>query len=112
MPHVSRLALTLALGLSAGSFAFANDAHHGNGAPQVAQASTALTDGEVKKIDKDTGKITIKHGPLTKLEMPAMTMVFRVANPKMLDQVKAGDKIKFEAVKVNGALTVVTLEPA
>lgn len=112
MKHVSKIAMTLALGLSAASFAFANDAHHVTGAPQVAQAAGAMTDGEVKKVDKGTGKITIKHGPLAKLDMPAMTMVFRVADPKMLDQVKPGDKIKFEADKVNGALTVVTLEPA
>lgn len=112
MKHVSKLVLSLALGLSAASLAYANDAHHGHGAPQGAQTAGALIDGEVKKVDKGAGKITIKHGPLVKLEMPAMTMVFRVADPKMLDQVKAGDKVKFEADKVNGALTVVTLEPA
>ena len=110
MKHISKIALTMVLGLAASSFAFANDAHHG--APQVAQAAAAMTNGEVKKVDKGGGKITIKHGPLAKLDMPAMTMVFRVADPKMLDQVKPGDKIKFEADKVNGALTVMTLEPA
>jgi Cu(I)/Ag(I) efflux system periplasmic protein CusF len=110
MTQVPKLALTLALGLSAASFTFANDAHHAAATPQVAQAA-AMTDGEVKKVDKSTGKITIKHGPLTKLEMPAMTMVFRVADPTMLDQVKPGDKIKFDADKVKGALTVVAIQP-
>lgn len=112
MKHISKIALTLAFGLSAAAFAVANDAHHGQGTPQAAQAAASMADGEVKKVDKGTGKITIKHGPLAKLDMPAMTMVFRVADPKMLEQVKPGDKIKFEADKVNGALTVVTLEPA
>ena len=113
MKHVSKLALTMALGLSAAPLVFADDTHHNHGVPQVAQAATAaMTEGEVKKIDKSAGKITIKHGPLAKLDMPAMTMVFRVADPKMLDQVKPNDKIKFEADKVNGALTIVTLAPA
>lgn len=112
MKHLSTFAAVMALGLSATSFGYANDAHHDHGAAQVAQASAAFTDGEVKKVDKDSGKITIKHGPLARLDMPAMTMVFRVADPKMLDQVKAGDKIRFDADKVNGALTIVALQSA
>ena len=70
-----------------------------------------MTDGEVKKVDKDAGKLTIKHGPLTNLDMPGMTMVFRVKDPAMLDQVKEGDKIRFVADRVNGAITVVELKP-
>ena len=77
-----------------------------------AVSATALADGEVRKIDKDAGKVTIKHGPLTNLGMPAMTMVFRVADPAMLDQMKDGDKINFLADKVNGAFIVIRLEPA
>jgi Cu/Ag efflux protein CusF len=69
-----------------------------------------MTDGEVKKVDKDAGKLTIKHGPLTNLDMPGMTMVFRVKDPAMLDQVKEGDKIRFVADRVNGAITVVELK--
>lgn len=86
---------------------------HGHGAASAKAAdaaSTAMTVGEVRKVDKDAGKITIKHEPLAKLDMPAMTMVFRVKDPAMLDQVKSGDKIKFEADKVGGAFTVVKLE--
>lgn len=91
-------------------------------APFTAQAQTqpsgqaaearAMATGEVKKIDTEQGKVTIKHGPLTNLDMPAMTMVFRVADPSMLTSVKAGDNIKFIADKVNGAITVVQLEKA
>jgi Cu/Ag efflux protein CusF len=75
-------------------------------------SDAALTDGEVKKIDKDAGKITIKHGPIKNLDMPAMTMVFRARDVAMLDQVKPGDKIKFEVDKVKGAYTVLRIEPA
>lgn len=76
------------------------------------QSSSAMADGEVRKVDKDAKKITIKHGPLQKLDMPAMTMVFQVKDPAMLDQVKAGDRIKFDAEKVGGAFTVTKIEPA
>jgi Cu(I)/Ag(I) efflux system periplasmic protein CusF len=112
MNRFAKITLAMTLGMSSAPFAFAADAHHGHGASQVAQASVAMTEGEVRKVDKSAGKITIKHGPLIKLEMPAMTMVFRVADSKMLDQVKPGDKIKFVADKVNGTLTVVALESA
>lgn len=74
--------------------------------------ASAATDGEIKKIDKEAGKITIKHGPITNLKMPGMTMVFRVAEPAMLDQVKEGEKIKFHVEKMNGALTVTKIEEA
>ena len=77
------------------------------------QAGTAeMIDGEVRKVDKDAKKITIKHGPLTNLDMPAMTMVFQVKDPAMLDKVKAGDKVKFQAEKLGGAFTITGIEPA
>ena len=100
---------TLALGMSLtfGMPAWADAQHDHGGA--VSQATT-LSEGEVKKVDKDQGKLTIKHGPLANLDMPAMTMVFRAKNPAMLDQVKPGDRIRFLVEKVNGALTVTRLE--
>ncbi|HAN55387.1 MAG TPA: RND transporter [Betaproteobacteria bacterium] len=75
-----------------------------------AESSLPLIDGEVKKVDKDAGKLTIKHGPITNLGMPAMTMVFRVKDAAMLDQVKSGDAIRFSADTVRGTLTVMRLE--
>ena len=78
-------------------------------APALAQD---LSDGEVRKVDKEAKKITIKHGPLANLDMPPMTMVFQVKDPAMLDQVKAGDKVKFQAEKTGGAYTVTKIEPA
>ena len=80
--------------------------------PSGADAQTApTTDGEVRKIDKEQGKVTLKHGPIANLEMPGMTMVFKVSDPKMLDSVKEGDKVRFSAEKVNGAITVTAIEP-
>ena len=77
----------------------------------AANAGAPSTEGEVRKVDKAAGKITLKHGPITNLDMPGMTMVFRVSDPALLDQVKAGDKVRFTAEKVDGALTVVRMEP-
>ena len=70
------------------------------------------TDAEVRKVDKEAGKITLKHGPIDNLGMPAMTMVFKAKDPKMLDEVKAGDKVRFTADKVGEGCTVTGIEPA
>ena len=74
-------------------------------------AQTPLSDGEVRKVDKEQGKVTMRHGPIQNLEMPGMTMVFKVADPKMLDKVKEGDKVRFSADRVGGAITVTHIEP-
>lgn len=96
--------------------AIAVAAHHeGSSAHAPAasgKSSLPLTEGEVKKIDKEAGKVTLKHGPITNLGMPAMTMVFRVKDPAMLEGVKKGDKIRFATDSINGAMTVVRMEPA
>ena len=103
---------------TAAAFLFASgvaQADPSRDASQVAQtnaASAPLADGEVRKIDKEAGKITIKHGPLANLHMPGMTMVFRVKDPAMLDRVKEGDKIKFVADRMDGSLTVIQMEPS
>lgn len=76
----------------------------------AAAATTAMTDGEVRKVDKEAGKLTLRHGPLVDLDMPAMTMVFRVSDPNVLNLVKEGDKVRFVAEKVGGQLTVTKLE--
>lgn len=76
-----------------------------------ATANETMSEGEVRKIDKDAGKLTLKHGELKNLQMPAMTMVFRVKDPAMLDAVKVGDKVSFVAEKVGGQFTVVKIEP-
>jgi Cu(I)/Ag(I) efflux system periplasmic protein CusF len=66
--------------------------------------------GEVTKVDESAGKLTIKHGPIKKFDMEAMTMVFRAGDPAMLKTVKPGDKVQFQPDKVNGQMTVVKLQ--
>jgi Cu(I)/Ag(I) efflux system periplasmic protein CusF len=73
--------------------------------PAWAQSTAA----EVIKIDKGQGKLTLKHGAIQNLDMPAMSMVFRVQDPQWLDQLKVGDKIRFDADKLNGQFTVTRL---
>jgi Cu(I)/Ag(I) efflux system periplasmic protein CusF len=102
----------------AGSFLslplYADDAHPpgGKATATVAQAAAAFSEGEIRKVDKAAKKLTIRHGPLKNLDMPAMTMVFQVRDPAMLDQVKAGDKVRFEPQKIGSGNTVVLIEPA
>lgn len=74
-------------------------------------AKPSLTDGEVRKIDKEAGKLTIKHGEIKHLEMPPMTMVFVVRDKSMLDMVKAGDKVRFMVLHENGQMIVTELQP-
>ena len=77
----------------------------------VAQAP--MVNGQVTRIDEAAGKITLRHGPIKKLDMnEGMTMVFRVQDPAMLKQVKVGDKIKFDADRINGQITVTMIEKA
>ena len=70
-----------------------------------------MLDGDVRKVDKDAKKITIKHGPIPSLDMPAMTMVFQVKEPVLLDKVKAGDKVRFKAEQTGTAYVVTVIEP-
>jgi len=71
-----------------------------------------MAEGEIRKVDKDAGKVTIKHGPIPSMDMPPMIMVYRVKDPALLGRVKAGDKVKFAAEKLGGAFTVTKIEVA
>ncbi len=70
-----------------------------------------MADGEVRKLDKENKKITLKHGVIKNLDMPGMTMVFSVKDAAMLDNLKAGDKIKFKAELSGSAITVTDIQP-
>jgi Cu(I)/Ag(I) efflux system periplasmic protein CusF len=107
--------------LLAAAFAAAAVLAHAQSAPasaadraptQATSTAAPQSDGEVRKIDKAQGKLTLRHGPLENLSMPGMTMVFKVADPKLLDNLKEGDKVKFTAEKINGAFTVTAVQPA
>lgn len=69
-----------------------------------------MSSGEVRKIDKDAQKITLKHGEIKNMDMPGMTMVFKVQDPSLLDNLKVGDKVKFNAEKRDGAIVVTAIE--
>ena len=80
---------------------------------KVSLAQAPMVKGQVTKINESTGKITLKHGPIKKLDMnEGMTMVFRVQEPAMFKQVKVGDKVRFDADRVNGQFTVTKIEKA
>ena len=70
------------------------------------------TEGQVTKIDQSQNKVTLKHGPITNLDMDGMTMVFVVVDPAMLKALKVGGQVKFEADRVIGRLTVTKIEKA
>lgn len=83
---------------------------HGSASATSSEAAGETTDGEVRKVDKNAKKITIKHAELKNLDMPAMTMVFQVKDPGMLDKVKQGDKVSFIAQKIGGQFTVTQID--
>jgi Cu(I)/Ag(I) efflux system periplasmic protein CusF len=80
--------------------------------PQAIAADADMTEGEVRKVDKDTGKLTLKHAEIKNLDMPAMTMVFVVKDRAVLARLQPGDKVKFKAIKDDGKFTVTDIEMA
>ena len=93
--------------------AYAHD--HSKSAPAPAAAAQGkgdMAEGEVRKVDKEQRKVTVKHGEIKSLEMPPMTMVFRVKDAALLDKVKEGDKIMFAAEKIEGNITITQIEAA
>ena len=84
----------------------------GDAGKSAAMAAASMTDGEVRKIDKDAGKITIKHGDIKHMDMPGMTMVFVVKDKVLLDKTSVGARIQFMATNENGQMTVTDIQPA
>jgi Cu(I)/Ag(I) efflux system protein CusF len=74
--------------------------------------ATELVDGEVRRVDTEARKLTLRHAPIPNLGMSAMTMVFQVADPKLLEGLKPGDRVRFRAERVGGQFTVVAVEVA
>ncbi|WP_300295636.1 copper-binding protein [Ferrovibrio sp.] len=74
-------------------------------------APTGRAEGEVRKIDKAAGEITLKHGPIKDMGMSGMTMAFPVADPTLLDKVKVGDKVSFTVAMKNSQMVVQSVEP-
>ena len=102
------MSMTLAAPAFAQQKADDHSAHH-PAATATAPAADEMADAEVRKVDKDAAKITLKHGEIKSLEMPPMTMVFHVKDKAMLDPLKAGDKVRFKAVNEAGKYTVIEI---
>lgn len=83
-------------------------AHH----PPAAATNSPQSEGEIRKVDAAQGKVTLRHGPIANLDMPAMTMVFTATDPKFLDGLKQGDKVRFTADKKDGAYVVTAIQVA
>lgn len=108
--------LTAVLAAVALAFSLAGQASAQQSAAPLAAASASapatFAEGEVRKVDKDSRKITLKHGEIKNLDMPPMTMVFAVKDEALLGAVKAGDKVQFKAIDDGGKLTVVEIQAA
>jgi len=78
----------------------------------MSQMNPVMTDGEVKKVDLETGKVTIKHGEIKHLDMPSMTMVFTAKDKTLLTNVKPGEKIKFMVSNEGGKMVLTDIQPA
>ncbi len=105
MKHVNALIFAVLGGLTA--LALAAPVH---AAPGAAATPAPMSEGEILKVDKTTGKLTIKHGELKNLGMQGMTMMFKVRSPDMLDKVKQGDKVRFIAEQTGAGLVVASIE--
>ena len=112
--RVSIILAAAALALPATAVAAAAD-HSGHGAPAASPAkaapSSALSEGEVRRIDKAANTVTLKHGPIANLGMPGMTMSFPVTQSGALDKLKVGDKVKFVAEDRSGNTVITRIEP-
>ena len=93
-------------------FASSQDEHAGHRAQNTPASESSLSEGIVRKVDKAAGKVTVAHGPLSNLKMPAMTMVFRVKDAAWLDRMQVDSTIHFQADSINGVLTIVRFESA
>lgn len=110
MKHfVATLVVAVVAGMSSLAVAESGD-NTGDYASSVEAGAAALTDGEIRKIDKEAKKLTLRHGPIANLVMPGMTMVFQVQNAALLEHVKAGDKVKVAADTIGGLFAVTRIE--
>lgn len=114
------LATVLSAMISAPAWATNHQVGHGSHGDHGKSATAAsaqpttgeMTDGEVRRVDKEAGKVTLKHADIKSLDMPAMTMVFVVKDKVVLEKLKVGDKIKFRAINDAGKYTVTEVQTA
>ncbi|MEY3518248.1 MAG: hypothetical protein RLZ89_1108, partial [Pseudomonadota bacterium] len=99
-------AFLLVIFASCFSTVHAQDKHHSHADAVSAVSAGHMADGEIKKVNRDNKKMTIKHGDIQSLDMPGMTMVFQIRDTSLLETFKAGDKVKFVIEKLDGAFVV------
>jgi Cu/Ag efflux protein CusF len=104
--------LTLLAALASPAFAQQKAEDHSAHHPAAAASAADMTEGEIRKVDKDGKKLTIKHGEIKNLDMPPMTMVFQVKDASALDKLKAGDKIRFVVQKSDTGFVVTDIQAA
>ena len=121
------IGLALAIVVGSGAWAQASGHNHGGAHPTLSRAqenaspgasasgrgdasAAPLVAGVVRRVDREAGKVTLRHGPIPNLEMPEMTMVFQVADPAMLEGLEAATAIRFRAERRNGQLTLTYIE--
>jgi Cu/Ag efflux protein CusF len=107
------VSITILAFTSAASFGVAAQAGMDRGKmgdAKMEQSAAEMTDGEVRKVDKDARKITLRHGAIKNLDMPPMTMVFQIKDPAVLEKVQQGDKVKFKAAMSGGAMVVTEIQ--
>jgi len=95
-------------------FAQSNPEHSkiDHGKSEKSETAPSMSDGEVRRVDMELGKITIRHGYIKSLDMPPMTMVFTVKDKGLLTDLKPGDKILFAVVNEAGKMVVTAIGPA
>ena len=107
------IALTLCFGVMLPVASFAQmQQNHDHEQAAMSQTDAELTEGEIRKINLDTGKVTIKHGEIKNLDMPGMTMVFAVKDKDVLSKFKPKDKVRFRVVEENGKLIITEIQLA
>jgi len=118
--RTASLALVLSAAIASPAWAASHQGGHGSHGDHGKAATTAstqatageMTDGEVRKVDKEAGKLTLKHADIKSLDMPAMTMVFVVQDKAMLGKLKTGDRIRFKVINDGGKFTITEIQPA
>lgn len=111
-PVAATLATLMVMSMGVTLPAAAQTAAAAAAAPSTMAAPADMTEGEIRKVSKESGKLTIKHGEIKNLDMPPMTMVFTAKDPAMLEAVAVGDKVRFVVIEEGGKMVVTLLQLA
>jgi Cu(I)/Ag(I) efflux system protein CusF len=109
-PTLTSILAVIGVALTLAAPALAQHSGHGSGSPTAPAAELPWAEAEVRRVDREAGKLSLRHGEIRNLEMPPMTMVFSVQNRSVLEGLQPGDRIRFTADQIQGAYTVLKLE--